>query len=420
LILEEFMRVDLRELQPNPLRDFTIDPIDPERVETLKQSIEEDGFWSGIVCRRLPDGTIQIVAGHHRVHAALAAGVTSADVFVAEEMDDTAMLRIYARENATQRGNTGTGHAGSVACALRVLAKAVMTGSLGRILPRSQKAEETIRGNLTAASGEGIGWRLILDCLGRIPGYSEYSVKEELANLKASGDYARILQTVQDEIVREHMSVRAAMRQGKPDVAVSAQYEKTRQAMDMGQAAVDLAAQQEQTFDRVGVAQHLPDSHHQSVFRELVTSIGYKSYFPLNEQAAVASRLAEEARQRGQRITEKDIRDYLTAEAWKRRQPAQAQSREEEEHRMRESYVLRARRYQEDVARHLTAIAAITTQLRELESSWPRELEFPMSGEFEHALEALLRSLVQWKEGRRAENPAPHDLSKLSGKMEGR
>src|SRR4051794_36185493 len=35
------MRVDLRELRPNPTRDFTVDPIDQEAVEVLKQSINE-------------------------------------------------------------------------------------------------------------------------------------------------------------------------------------------------------------------------------------------------------------------------------------------------------------------------------------------------------------------------------------------
>ena len=54
------MRVDLRALKPNPMRDFAIDPIDHEIIARLRQSIEEDGFWGGIACRMLPDGTVQI------------------------------------------------------------------------------------------------------------------------------------------------------------------------------------------------------------------------------------------------------------------------------------------------------------------------------------------------------------------------
>src|SRR5262245_6667114 len=108
------MRVDLRTLQPNPMRDFRIDPLDPDTVAVLRKSIEEDGFWRGIVCRQLPTGEFQIGAGHHRVQAALDAGITEADVFVGEAFDDFTMVRIYARENATQRGQSSTALAGTV------------------------------------------------------------------------------------------------------------------------------------------------------------------------------------------------------------------------------------------------------------------------------------------------------------------
>ena len=81
------MRVDLRTLHPNPMRDFRVDPMDQSVVDHLKASMEEDGFWGGIVCRQLPDGTVQIGAGHHRVAAAIAAGYTVADVTVSQDLD---------------------------------------------------------------------------------------------------------------------------------------------------------------------------------------------------------------------------------------------------------------------------------------------------------------------------------------------
>jgi hypothetical protein len=43
-----------------------------------------------------------------------------ADVFVGD-LDDVAMIRVYARENATQRGNSSSAVAGSVASAVRFL-----------------------------------------------------------------------------------------------------------------------------------------------------------------------------------------------------------------------------------------------------------------------------------------------------------
>src|SRR5215471_7558400 len=77
------MQVDFRTLHPNPRRDFRIDPLDLETIANLKKSIEEDGFWGGIVCRQLADGTIQIAAGHHRVATALDVGISVVDVLVA-------------------------------------------------------------------------------------------------------------------------------------------------------------------------------------------------------------------------------------------------------------------------------------------------------------------------------------------------
>jgi hypothetical protein len=47
-------------------------------------------------------------------------------------------------------------NAGTMASAVRMLAKAELTGNLGRILPTSERSEETLLGNLT--SEEGIGW----------------------------------------------------------------------------------------------------------------------------------------------------------------------------------------------------------------------------------------------------------------------
>jgi hypothetical protein len=41
-----------------------------------------------------------------------------------------------------------------------------------------------------------IGWRPILEFLSGISGINENTVREDLANLKASGDYARIIQEV--------------------------------------------------------------------------------------------------------------------------------------------------------------------------------------------------------------------------------
>lgn len=181
------MRVELKNLQPNPMRDFTIDPIDDDRVKELAASIKEDGFWGGVVCRRTKNNGVQIAAGHHRVNAAIKAGIREADVFTGD-LDDASMIRIYARENALQRGNTGTALAGSVAAAIRFLMKGSFTGQLAEI-------RQLV---------DGIGWTTVLELLEGVPGINQNTVKQQLANLKSSGDYARIIREVQEQIEKEN------------------------------------------------------------------------------------------------------------------------------------------------------------------------------------------------------------------------
>jgi hypothetical protein len=70
------------------------------------------------------------------------------------------MIRVYARENATQRGNTSTALAGTVASAIRYLAKGILTGTFSTIGDKPVDVASA-RGNLT--SDKGLGERLVLE-----------------------------------------------------------------------------------------------------------------------------------------------------------------------------------------------------------------------------------------------------------------
>src|SRR6185436_3271409 len=114
---------------------------------------------------------------------------------------------IYARENATQRGNTAAAAAGSIAAAIRFIVKTVFTGSddhISQICGMSKKAIESVRGNI--ASSKGLGESTITDFLARgMPdSFSQTTVREHLASLKMSGDYARIVGEVRAEIEKEN------------------------------------------------------------------------------------------------------------------------------------------------------------------------------------------------------------------------
>jgi hypothetical protein len=211
------MLVELETLKANPLRDFTIDPIDPEVVAALKSSIKEHGFWGGIVCRQCDDGTIEIGAGHHRVQAALEAGLTTADLFVRNDVEDGEMVLLYATENATQRGNTSTALAGTVASAARHIAKMVLTGTSQEFL--GGRSLDTVRGQIQTE--RGLGEDVIMEFLNgspkerkegtrdKIPGVNLGTIRQQLANLKSSGDYARIIAEVEQEIAAEEAQAMA-------------------------------------------------------------------------------------------------------------------------------------------------------------------------------------------------------------------
>src|SRR5215471_10635939 len=190
----------LRDLRPNPMRDFTVDPMDDQKIAELTKSIKEDGFWGGVVTAEGDDGPI-IVAGHTRVAAAIKAGLKSADLFVAASMDPASLVRIYARENATQRGNSGTAMAGSIASAIRYIAKVLLSGNLSGFPERSKRSTEVARGQI--ATERGLGEPIITEFLDGVPGINKNTVTQQLAILKDSGDYARIIGEIKDEIERE-------------------------------------------------------------------------------------------------------------------------------------------------------------------------------------------------------------------------
>ena len=45
------MKIKIKDLTPNPFRDSEHYPIDQEKVESLKRSINKTGFWDNILAR---------------------------------------------------------------------------------------------------------------------------------------------------------------------------------------------------------------------------------------------------------------------------------------------------------------------------------------------------------------------------------
>lgn len=94
------MKIKVKDIEPNPFRDFDRNPVQKDKVEALKASISDTGFWDNIVVRPYPNqkGKFQLAYGHHRLSAVQGSGIEYVDI-PCRDIDDAAMLKMMAAEN---------------------------------------------------------------------------------------------------------------------------------------------------------------------------------------------------------------------------------------------------------------------------------------------------------------------------------
>jgi hypothetical protein len=105
-----FKKVTVGSLLPNPFRKLDDYPIDKSKVNSLKESILETGFWGTIIAR--PKGAkYEIAFGHHRV-ASLKELIKQRKMkasdkveVIVRKLDDETMLKVMARENLEEWGS---------------------------------------------------------------------------------------------------------------------------------------------------------------------------------------------------------------------------------------------------------------------------------------------------------------------------
>ena len=92
------MKIKVSDLKANPYRRIDQYPIDRAKVEALKISINETGFWDNILVRKSATGGYELAYGHHRLTAIRELEIETIDVPV-KPIPDADMLRIMAGEN---------------------------------------------------------------------------------------------------------------------------------------------------------------------------------------------------------------------------------------------------------------------------------------------------------------------------------
>ena len=94
------MEIRIEDIDPNPFRQIEHYPIDRNKVEALKNSINETDFWNNILVRKHPEweGKYQLAYGHHRLVALRELNWEVINIQV-RNIDDDRMLKIMANEN---------------------------------------------------------------------------------------------------------------------------------------------------------------------------------------------------------------------------------------------------------------------------------------------------------------------------------
>lgn len=90
-------QADPGSLRPNPWNVNTVDSVNEEKISA---SIQRLGYFKPIIIRTLADGTKQILAGEHRVRAALRAGGAAVPVLDLGQIDDEKAKEISLVDNA--------------------------------------------------------------------------------------------------------------------------------------------------------------------------------------------------------------------------------------------------------------------------------------------------------------------------------
>jgi len=255
------VKLTLKDIRPNPYRDMDIDPINPDAVVDLQNSIGKYGFWNGLKVRN-QDGEYQLVFGHHRLMAAIAAGITEADIPVVRWTDDE-MVRAMAAENATQRQTNFSACANDVAAAMRVLGYIMVIGDEGGFGKIFQKPPEDsfskCRGRFMNGSGLGL-YLLFRYFEERLP---KGVLREVIAQMKSSGKMAQITEEVVNRAIENGFEVE------RPEI------EKV-----------------ESTFD-MAVGQVLTDTSHLASFRKAITTNFAREVVPVKKQVALAKEIVK-------------------------------------------------------------------------------------------------------------------------------
>ncbi|RKZ87727.1 MAG: hypothetical protein DRQ39_03750 [Gammaproteobacteria bacterium] len=205
------MKMQLRNVRPNPFRHIERYPIQEEKITALKKSIKDTEFWENIVARQKPDGTVEIAYGHHRLHALreMYSGTHEFD-FIIKDLDETAMCKIMVHENMDEWGSSASVEQESLRAIVEGYADGrIELGELSKDTPSSQirYAPSFIQGG---RAGLNHARPYTTTQLASFTGWKDWKVKAVLASLELieqgsmkDDDYKGLMSSQQKEVNTE-------------------------------------------------------------------------------------------------------------------------------------------------------------------------------------------------------------------------
>lgn len=152
-------KVAIGDLRPNPFRRLDEYPIQREKVEALKNSIEHTGFWKTIVGRPADGGCVEVAFGHHRLVALQELfGPDESVEIVVQDFSNESMLQMMANENMAEWGSDGWVEVETIRATIdaadRGLIKLPEVGDRG---PRQKTAQNSVQ-FCRATIARFLGW----------------------------------------------------------------------------------------------------------------------------------------------------------------------------------------------------------------------------------------------------------------------
>ena len=155
--------VSVSSLTANPFRELDDYPIDRDKIDALKESIESTGFWGTIVARK-KGSKYEIAFGHHRMAALQELGIKRCDIIV-RDLSNEDMVQMMARENLEEWGTSAYIEAQTVESTIRAYGNGEIE------LPEPERMDKNVRFSPPDSGDYPYTMASVAEFLGWQPGY---------------------------------------------------------------------------------------------------------------------------------------------------------------------------------------------------------------------------------------------------------